>query len=347
MPRGKKALSNSALIKRKLEEPNMEESAYEWPPFNFEELQTTKRKLTNSAEIIASKENPIVISEEDGGLLKDMTCPVCNTVIKNADENIMDKHVDYCLSSGLLAEEEKLQQEQIHIPKIPKKVEKNEDERIGVIVPQEDEDEENEEQEEEEEESPPTVCNVCGNAFYGFSCAVCAMNAKKKKKAPPKRKPVSKRWQNAMKNTNFMICAYPSCAQNSEMFSRNSYSLHVMTQHATDAHQAIVCPICPQIDYQVHPGTNLFKHIMEFHAAGAAVNEKIPADHELNFAEEILQRDIDQECSICFEPFVKGACIARLKCFCIFHKHCHQECIKHNKLHSQTGCPLHECLDPE
>jgi len=157
MPRGKKALTNSALIKRKFEEPSMEEYELHQPYSHVEEPQNTKRKLTNSTEIIiASKENPIVISEEEG--LKDMTCPVCNILIKNADDNIMDKHIDYCLSSAILEEEERLQQVQEKpIPKIPKKVERiMEDEmdemgEMGIEIPREEEKEEEEESEEEEE----------------------------------------------------------------------------------------------------------------------------------------------------------------------------------------------------
>jgi len=344
MPRGKKALTNSALIKRKFEEPSMEEYELHPPHSYVEEPQNTKRKLTNSTEIvIASKENPIIISEEEG--LKDMTCPVCNILIKNADDNIMDKHIDYCLSSAILEEEERLQQVQEKpIPKIPKKVERiMEDEmdemgEMGIEIPRE-------EEKEEEEESEHIVCPICDYVYVGYSCPLCALNNKKKKKPAPKRKPVTKRWQSATKNSIYITCAYPSCALNSELFLKNNYSLHVIAKHATEAYQGLVCPICPQSEYQVHPGTNLCQHIMEFHTDGGS--EKIPAHNEVNFAEEILQRDLDQECSICFEPFVKGACIARLKCFCIFHKHCHQECTKHNKLHSQTGCPLHECLDPE
>jgi len=52
---------------------------------------------------------------------------------------------------------------------------------------------------------------------------------------------------------------------------------------------------------------------------------------------DTLQDDDGRECTICFEEFHKGDMIARMDCFCIFHKNCLERWF--NKVRT---CPLHK-----
>lgn len=53
---------------------------------------------------------------------------------------------------------------------------------------------------------------------------------------------------------------------------------------------------------------------------------------------EILTENlnIDQECSICFEPFRQQDIVARLECLCIYHKKCLDQWSQRKRC-----CPLH------
>jgi len=52
---------------------------------------------------------------------------------------------------------------------------------------------------------------------------------------------------------------------------------------------------------------------------------------------DTLKQAMDTECTICYEEFEEGAVIARLDCFCIFHKKCIDQWFK-----KSNKCPLHK-----
>jgi len=54
------------------------------------------------------------------------------------------------------------------------------------------------------------------------------------------------------------------------------------------------------------------------------------------FIEQMLEKDLLEECANCFEPYLKGQNTTRLECFCFFHSGCWQAW----KVKSQT-CPIH------
>ena len=47
-------------------------------------------------------------------------------------------------------------------------------------------------------------------------------------------------------------------------------------------------------------------------------------------------RDDDEECAICFEPFCQGEFIARLQCLCIYHQFCLEQWNER-----RLSCPVH------
>ncbi|XP_075242463.1 uncharacterized protein LOC142337214 [Convolutriloba macropyga] len=60
----------------------------------------------------------------------------------------------------------------------------------------------------------------------------------------------------------------------------------------------------------------------------------------LTYNVDRLEHDRDEECVICFETFLKGDCIARLPCLCIYHKKCIDDWFKVNR-----KCPQHPNAD--
>jgi len=74
------------------------------------------------------------------------------------------------------------------------------------------------------------------------------------------------------------------------------------------------------------------------------VKEDFPAD-VLNmyknlgsrYVVDTLKQDMESECTICYEEFVEGDTIARMDCFCIFHKKCIDRWFK-----KSNKCPLHK-----
>jgi len=93
---------------------------------------------------------------------------------------------------------------------------------------------------------------------------------------------------------------------------------------------------------EITPGTHVAGKysLVELIAALSAddVPVALPTKLGTRYVEDIVQTERDgSECSICFEEFVKGAAIARMECFCVFHTTCIDAWLK------RTGkCPLHK-----
>jgi len=64
---------------------------------------------------------------------------------------------------------------------------------------------------------------------------------------------------------------------------------------------------------------------------------KFPSKVGRNYIIDTIQEDDGKECTICFEEFQKGNSIARLDCFCVFHKHCLEQWFRKTRV-----CPLHK-----
>jgi len=57
------------------------------------------------------------------------------------------------------------------------------------------------------------------------------------------------------------------------------------------------------------------------------------------YVETTLSKNLDMECTICFEPFNLGQVIVTIECMCVYHKTCANNWWK--KKNSYT-CPLHK-----
>eukprot|EP00697_Spironema_sp_BW2_P014589 gnl/Spiro4/5063_TR2524_c0_g1_i2.p1 gnl/Spiro4/5063_TR2524_c0_g1~~gnl/Spiro4/5063_TR2524_c0_g1_i2.p1 ORF type:complete len:204 (-),score=15.58 gnl/Spiro4/5063_TR2524_c0_g1_i2:169-780(-) len=98
------------------------------------------------------------------------------------------------------------------------------------------------------------------------------------------------------------------------------------------APRAYICPNCRQT---CTSADDLQGHVM---AVCPAIFGPDGVLGSVNCIEEPLADNIpNQECSICFENFLKGQVVLRLECLCVFHKNCIETWFKRKR---NRVCPL-------
>lgn len=83
-------------------------------------------------------------------------------------------------------------------------------------------------------------------------------------------------------------------------------------------------------DYEIHVVKCMTKPRIKY------VTFELAADSDKD------QELVGEECTICFEEFSLGDTLARLECFCVFHKACLD-----NWLSRKQCCPLHYHLEED
>jgi len=140
-------------------------------------------------------------------------------------------------------------------------------------------------------------------------------------------------------------CPYPSCGEKMEA---KFFVDHALSHHSTSP-QNFACPICyllTGVIYAPKNDTHLLNHLTEHHGdlIGKGRNNGTNAfllelDYGNSGVEEVLQRDLDQDCLICMEGLKSGERVERLDCFCVFHKDCIEHWFQHK---GARKCPLHK-----
>jgi len=143
-----------------------------------------------------------------------------------------------------------------------------------------------------------------------------------------------------------VICPYTSCGLQMEAVD---FYHHAILTH-TSGQQGFSCPICTLsngIVYLPKKGSNLYQHLQKQHAEFAfmvpsfqqpKVQESVsPPAVGSAYVVDIIHDCDGKECTICFEEFQTGDQIARLECFCVFHKGCVDEWFQKSR-----KCPLHK-----
>lgn len=281
------------------------------------EIRPQKLPPKNAGAPIPSSERPIY---EDN-------CPICGLLVRSTEAKAIMNHIDECLSTNITKKKENSEIQE------SEKLEKNEQPTLPHI--HEDKDEPvhridsrqqiESESDESEEESPFAV-----------------------------------------------VCPYTNCGK--KMEASNFYA-HAFSDHST-GRQTFACPICCLIedsDYRPSRGTNLLRHLKAVHPefentltqnsqrgkndpqsgqSLGSIEEKICkiTDNEescekftipskiigYHYLVDTIQKFDGTECTICFEEFQKGDIIARMECFCIYHKKCIDPWLKKAK-----RCPIH------
>jgi len=165
-----------------------------------------------------------------------------------------------------------------------------------------------------------------------------------------------------------LSCPYYGCSR--KMEAKHFYG-HAITKHKHDD-QRYSCPICPLLGFGVfkpNSSTNLISHLQKYHSDLVSMhkpssykdpvdvaeefdfsmvsdNQDIPQEVLLDsskfsvgskYVEEVLKVKREDECGICYEDFREGDTVARLDCFCIYHKRCIDAWfVRGNK------CPVHK-----
>jgi len=178
----------------------------------------------------------------------------------------------------------------------------------------------------------------------------------------------SQRHQKSEESPFQISCPYYGCTRKIE--AKHFYG-HALTKHKNEV-QNYSCPICPLLGYGVfkpNSSTNLLSHLQKYHGDLVSLhnpstfkdpvegaeefdfsaiedNQDIPQEVLLDsskfsvgskYVEEILKVKREDECGICYEDFRVGDTVARLDCFCIYHKRCIDAWfVRGNK------CPVHK-----
>jgi len=289
-----------------------------------------------------------------------VNCPICSTYLKTKDERRINEHVDECLAKSFCEEKPKVTKT------IPVKASTNTSQikqptkcvSCGVYdghltfcasfvktnnpttssIP-----------------PPPNPPPVSYNNYYSHSYPM--------KKSSDSFNPFA------------VLCPYPSCGLKMEArdFVKHAASVHARDPQAFGCP---VCLLLGYSGYSVKQDTNLFSHLQNTHA-DLFVEQQYDVDdlydpiqnQEPDFVYDpedflvdedpiITKVDIKSmsktvgsayvvetlkqfkpgfECSICYEEFQKGVVVARMDCFCVFHKLCIDNWFK-----KQAKCPLHK-----
>jgi len=168
-----------------------------------------------------------------------------------------------------------------------------------------------------------------------------------------------------------IVCPYSTCSQRMEAYE---YFEHTKVRHSNEVSHNYACPICALTRpnrYQINEKTNLYQHVQNQHSDfqqntfdnvtamrdalhyaidfGYDPGEFMYDDYDsMNFSnpknigshyiEDVVKEyRTGVECTICFEEFQEGEKIARLDCFCIFHKACIDRWFEKSR-----KCPLHK-----
>jgi len=144
-----------------------------------------------------------------------------------------------------------------------------------------------------------------------------------------------------------VICPYPECGK---QYEAKHFRAHVHASHKSDT-QSHTCPICSlqtEQNIKVRKTTNLFKHLESNHSDLQIVykpDEELLIQTNINEIKEVdtsyyissvLETPLDQECMICYEEYNAGDYVARMPCFCLYHKDCIDKWFE-----KQQQCPFH------
>jgi len=102
--------------------------------------------------------------------------------------------------------------------------------------------------------------------------------------------------------------------------------------------ELIECPVCGKS----FSSCGSYSNNIENHLKTCLENEnevKLGNRYEL----QNLDYDLEKECPICFEEFLKGQTIVRIDCLCIFHKECIDKWYDYRKV--DGICPIHSLND--
>jgi len=316
--------SNESQNNSKTETPSKSSSDNSPNKLNSNNSKMDVKNLIDliNEEHTASKKQPSHGATNEKGLL----CPVCSKVISTAtNEASLNLHIDECLSMKLLEEENTVPKTQPGPSKVEtlpamNAIQLNEEFlqqweksliqpvkkplRQDYIVHHDDEDSEEHSWEDEEES-------------------------------------YSQYQEEDEEQLDKVRCPYHGCGAG--YIATEEFGKHVLQNHK-GGYQKHLCPLCaPTTGYSVHKGTNLYRHVQQFHAfflnasPETTTNKPHAKPQNIEFVEEILMKDLDSECCICFEQFETGNTVARLPCLCIFHKTCVVRWFEKEK-----RCPVHE-----
>lgn len=119
-----------------------------------------------------------------------------------------------------------------------------------------------------------------------------------------------------------------------------NFPLHAENEHRNQG-QRLSCPICEIQGNEYQLENNLLDHLQLVHTdfrpqQTPGVDDYVPIGdvYEIN----ILEKDIEKECTVCFDTFCKGDMVITTDCFCIYHKACSL-----NWFEKEKKCPLHGC----
>jgi hypothetical protein len=145
------------------------------------------------------------------------------------------------------------------------------------------------------------------------------------------------------------FCPYIHCKM---PIARSNFADHVLNYHTRNKDQVYLCPLCvgPEMVikqyfwvlmfskpvYHVNKKTNLSQHIQMAHLLSppSAPEVPVPPKKEIKVnligmcvlilrefigIEEVLTKDLQEECSICYEDLHANQKIARLECLCVYH----------------------------
>jgi len=255
-----------------------------------EEKLPSKMNIANFIDLSSLPTINTSSSNSSSSKKQDMQCPVCNTLIPNMDEIGMDKHIEDCLSSGLLEEEQsfmkKKQDEEraselaigfgqfndsvqpVVVPPTPKQVipipnfaPTLEESRFNQMNDSrssyhDDDDEENSDQDEEEaEEESIARCPTCGSEMpYGYCQNCMRKNAKKPKVAKFAKPKVVLNPLNPYANNMYIPPSGLACPYGScrQTIQYSEFVTHVLSNHTTEQYHLFACPICVAYTQQAY-----------------------------------------------------------------------------------------------
>lgn len=170
-------------------------------------------------------------------------------------------------------------------------------------------------------------------------------------------------------NPFLLRCPYMGCGHRME--AKDFYG-HALKNHKSEV-QTYSCPICPMLgfpSYKPTSSSNLLNHLQKYHgdmlfhhssgksekSADEIVSEFDPSliadDQDLpdilsletakqnvggQYLEETLKSPRTGECEICFDEYRVGDVVARMDCFCVYHKKCIDAWLGRGH-----KCPLHK-----
>jgi len=161
----------------------------------------------------------------------------------------------------------------------------------------------------------------------------------------------------AFHQTNPQIYACPICSLGSDVFytvnDKTNLLLHLKNHHADTAPGVMapvftakpaVLPYSGEDNIDLSSDTDSDEEIYVPPVKNPPLpklpnNVKYPGtSHFVKYQETTLTKNLQMECTICFEPFISGQIIVTIECLCVYHKICINNWWKKK---NTCTCPLH------